>query len=350
MKVLLQALIVPPAVAEEHLRGFLDRFVRHRKERRPEKEPSPLQVYLREPEPRPCKWSWTKLHGVVMRRSAWMAQQVRHVVKRWRNPALPQHRARWAARAAWRCAWPGRHRSPPQPAEHAADAGRPDAAAAAWWQGFYADATDRAGAYADRYRSSYVAIFVLGAWALSFAVLGLAADCLHWWMAVLELASFGLILGLVHANHWHHWHQRWIEYRLLAELCRKQQALSRLGWSLAAWEVRRMAQSGTRVPPRVAWAAWFFNAAMRAAPLPRGELSGAAVAAIRATVLAAPVEEQRRYHRDRALRSLRAGQLFGYAGEGLFLVTLAIVVVKLAVMGAGLGVDRVGPAAAERDR
>jgi hypothetical protein len=65
------------------------------------------------------------------------------------------------------------------------------------------------------------------------AVLAAAVGWLKSSMATLERAALLTALALGVANHRRRWHQRWIEYRLLEELCRKQQALARVGWSLA---------------------------------------------------------------------------------------------------------------------
>lgn len=110
---------------------------------------------------------------------------------------------------------------------------RPDRPVVAYWERFYTDADPRAGDYANRYHSSYVLIFGLAAVTLVAAVVAVAVGWLTWATAALELAALLVVLVLVVANHRQHWHQRWIEYRLLAELWRKQQALARVGWSLA---------------------------------------------------------------------------------------------------------------------
>lgn len=150
----------------------------------------------------------------------------------------------------------------PQPG----DDQRPDRPVVDYWEHFYADADPRAVDYANRYRSSYVLIFDCAAAALVAAVLAVVGELLL--MAVVELMALLSVFALVAANHRQRWHQRFIEYRLLAELCCKQQALARVGWSLAAWEVRRMTgDTSPRTqpaapPPR---AAWVSNARLAAA-------------------------------------------------------------------------------------
>src|ERR1019366_8804446 len=103
------------------------------------------------------------------------------------------------------------------------------------------------------------------------------------------------------------WHERWITYRLLAELCRKQHVLAPLGWSLPVWEVERMTavetgQSHGPLPPRDIWVAWYFTAVLRAAPLPHGTFSAATLARAHKLGLSL-IDEQAEYHRVRHLRS-----------------------------------------------
>ena len=122
----------------------------------------------------------------------------------------------------------------------------PDHPTARHWFDLYRPADERAGEYAARYRSVYVWVFALASLSLVFAAAALAAGHEAWLkfvMTALECVSLGMIVAFVVANLWRDWHPRWIDYRLLAELCRKQQALAPVGWSLPTWQCRNSPNS-----------------------------------------------------------------------------------------------------------
>jgi hypothetical protein len=202
---------------------------------------------------------------------------------------------------------------------------------AAHWFGLYRPANDRAGEYAARYRSSYVWLFVLttSALLLGATAVGLeATDAPPGWTMVvagLELAALALIVVLVGITISRDWHERSIEYRLLAELYRKQQTLVSLGWALAVDAARRTAAVG-----HADWVAWLFAAQQRAAPLQKGDLAGAQGAAAIA-LLKDLIDQQAKYHRDRGDMAKLAGDAFISWGAVSFGVLLLCVVAKLAL-------------------
>jgi hypothetical protein len=203
-----------------------------------------------------------------------------------------------------------------------------------WWENLY-EAADRLSlAYGDRYRSSYVVIVGLAAAIVVAAAVGAEVGSYAFVIVVIEIAMFGAIIGLVIANHLHRWQERWISYRLLAELCRKQRILSSVGRSLPGSDVDRLTIEADRRehPPREAWVAWYFAAAMRAAPFPA---ANSALAKARAVELGeALVKEQLAYHRTRHARNLAAGQRIGALSEVLFLLALIGSLAKLALLTA----------------
>ena len=208
---------------------------------------------------------------------------------------------------------------------------RPADAVAAHWFDLYQPADERAGEYAARYRSSYVWVFflttvslLLGALAVGVGAAGSpAARSLTLTVAGLELAALLLILVLIGATIRRDWHERSIEYRLLAELYRKQQTLASLGWALPVGAARRSAAMD-----RGKWVAWLFAAQQRAAPLPCGDLT-AARRPDRAALLKDLIEEQLNYHRGRGDMAKRAGETFVAWGARSFAVLLLCVVAKL---------------------
>lgn len=96
----------------------------------------------------------------------------------------------------------------------------------------YAWADKLGDLFADAYRTAYVLIYLLSAVAVFLALLPLAADLEgkpQIISIVLEFVTLLVILLLVGFSRWRQWHDRWMEYRLLAELIRQMRILIPLG-------------------------------------------------------------------------------------------------------------------------
>jgi hypothetical protein len=226
----------------------------------------------------------------------------------------------------------------PRPAPYV-EKPRPEHPVAAFWWDRYRPADHLAVHYANRYRSGYVWTFLFatlsvtfGASALVCALLLPADAALEAWAARLacaELAMLALIFCLVGWGMRRDWHEHSIEFRLLAELCRKQQALGPLGWTLPIVDVRGLTDAEDLVPERGVWVAWLFAAEQRAAPFPTGALAAAAKGPPRTAILDELIAEQRAYHADRAELDGRAGHNLASWGEWLFFAVAVCVVAKL---------------------
>lgn len=212
----------------------------------------------------------------------------------------------------------------------------------AYWQKFYQPVDACAIGYADRYRSSYLLIFALAAVAACSAVLGVGFHGQARFATMVELVALLGILVVVGLNELRRWHPRSIAYRLLAELFRKQQALALLAWSLPAAEAASVAgqaggewdeiRGGSQPVARDALVGWYFNAVLRAAPLPQGEINNAALRHIYDVIDASLVTGQADYHARRRWEVEHAARFFGRLGSGFFLLTLAAVSLKFALM------------------
>ena len=157
----------------------------------------------------------------------------------------------------------------------------------------------------------------------------------------LELVLLVSILGLVGIALRSDWHRRSIEYRLLAELCRKQQVLAPLGNAVSLGAVRhivnrldsdlgRMKSTGKASssagpqtanelplaggPDHAAWVAWLFAACQRAAPLPRGEVEKLLPEAVDKGLVEGLLEEQLQYHQGRCQMAGEASNTFEFFG------------------------------------
>jgi hypothetical protein len=150
----------------------------------------------------------------------------------------------------------------------------------------------------------------------------------------IEFVALALIAAIVFANERHRWHRLFLEYRLFAELCRKQQMLALFGWSLhgpsvteksIAFQAGAIREKGNRV-------SWLFGALQRAAPLPQGKFDRIRIGQSRDEVLRDLIEDQLAYHRTRAIQSQRASERLGQLGEWFFIAVLALVAVKLVLV------------------
>jgi hypothetical protein len=221
--------------------------------------------------------------------------------------------------------------TPPHAATHP-----PANGLARYWFDRFAPVDARANDHAVRYRSTYVWVFVLATLALVFGALALLCTPLHdggsegpillrvlaLLFALMELAALSLIVVLLLDGMRGDWHEHSIEYRLLAELYRKQQTLAPLGWTLPIVAVRSIAASD-----RAAWVAWLFAATQRAAPMPSGDLAHADEK--RTAALQELIAEQKTYHEARGRMARRAGHTLAHLGEALFGAVFACVVLKL---------------------
>jgi hypothetical protein len=205
---------------------------------------------------------------------------------------------------------------------------------ASFWFSHYYPADAWAGQYARRYRSTYVWVFGLATVAVIFASIALvvpSAPSIKLTVTAIEFVALALIAAMVFANERHRWHRRFLEYRLLAELCRKQQMLALFGWSLQGPSVteKSIAFQAGAVPGNGNWVGWLFGTLQRAAPLPEGKFDSTRTGQSRDEVLRDLIEDQLVYHRTRALQSGRASERLGKLGEWFFIAVLVLVAIKL---------------------
>jgi len=220
-------------------------------------------------------------------------------------------------------------------------------AAEQWWRAHYLAADRVAIGEGDRYRSSYV-------WIAFFAFVALVGAALAFVlphaseryvpaheteMILIGVEVFALlaIVFVVTAGHARRWHEKWIAYRLLAELCRKQYVLSSVGRVLPSSEAFRAAEASEA--PRDAWIAWWFAALQRAAPLPVGALTADRKQGALELALSLAAE-QNAYHDNCETRYEAAARALERLGERLFVVAGLLTAVKAAalVLGAEEGV------------
>jgi hypothetical protein len=280
LKAYLKRLISPPAKVPRHKRSWLEQLASWFGE----KDISPESTYFRE-EPRAHRRIW-KTYSTMMN---------------------------WAGRTHkdWQAAAP-----PIDPVAH-------------YWFNRYAIADGRATDYAERYRSSYLLTIVLSTLTLFFGAFSLGLvlskstllEHLSFAMAPCELLMLILIVAFVTTSFHLGWHRKSIEYRLLAELFRKEETLEALGWALSVGNVQRLADAD-----RLSWVAWLFAATQRGAPLPEGSIAGKESGR---AILFNLIDGQLAYHRRREKTALTASLRLEISSWITFIALFVCVVLKL---------------------
>lgn len=136
---------------------------------------------------------------------------------------------------------------------------------------FYAWPDKLADRYADGYRSAFVMAFLAAAFAVAMALGPLAMSLPEHSRGEIaftigELLAILFILFLVFRGRLGRWHQRWLDYRLLAEIIRHQRLIAHLGGERAAPLVPEHWSSYGDVG--ASWMAWYARALERSLGLP----------------------------------------------------------------------------------
>jgi hypothetical protein len=253
------------------------------------------------------------------------------------RPAPPSANPLWRAHDVFMGLLAGPIAPSPSPRHPRAE--MPEDPVAAFWLARFQPADRLAVQYADRYRSGFVWTFLFATLSVVFGAASLLAPgsaVREAWIAVFggaELLMLLAVLTLVVRGIREDWHEHSIEFRLLAELCRKQQMLGPLGWTLPIVDVRGMTDAAaiaeTPVPERGEWVAWLFAADQRAAPLPTGALADTAHGPLRRAILDELIADQLGYHGNRAVRHGHAGHRLAVWGEACFFTIFLVLLVKL---------------------
>jgi hypothetical protein len=158
--------------------------------------------------------------------------------------------------------------------------------------------------YANLHRSAFVLNYGLGVLAVLFAVLAFCCWGYPWTSKVLvcaELVTLIVIVAWWARSRWRQWHDRWIDYRLLAELLRVQRFLAPLGGSAP---LARPGPHQSYGDPRASWVYWHFKAVVRAAGMPSAQVDAAYLRAYRRFVWKQLVIDQWDYHHESVKRRL----------------------------------------------
>ena len=135
---------------------------------------------------------------------------------------------------------------------------------------FYAWPDKLAVLYADRYRSAFTIKYLIAALAVVLALLPVA---LGLFPSLAEIVCIGLELVAIirhprpgGVGRTRHWHERWIDYRLTAELVRHLRMVAPLGGRRLFPQIP--AHRVTYGQPGATWMAWYVRAVERWLGLP----------------------------------------------------------------------------------
>lgn len=202
--------------------------------------------------------------------------------------------------------------------------------------------------YGRRYRLAYVSAYLLSSLAVLVALSSLVLqDGEHTqiperekWLVATELLIVASIVMVVWLGRWQRWHDRWLDYRALAEILRHLRFLSLFG----QYEKSSYAEAAAR--PGGDWLLWYFRATMRELGLPPGNLGPEYQRKILNATVSAELEPQIRYHATSLKRHRMRDLSLHWTGNICFIGALVLL---LPFLGALLVADHLeGLAAAAR--
>lgn len=295
----METLLLPPAAREDDAEATT--------------APTPLQAYFAETIPRRSwlAWTWTLFTGLV-------------ADNRLRRPAI-RFDAFTNSVAQWNRAWQTTPPLPPAARQHIDQTLRTS----------YVWPDSMSLYYGGAYRGSFVISTLLGMATvlvvlLAFAVVSNVNDDLSRLASVLFVLIILAVTGLANRRRWH---ERWLDYRLLAELLRQQRFLAPMG---RVPKFARLPAHDSYHDPRGTWMAWQAHAVARDAGLVTAKVD----AAYRSAYLAylrdglitgiPPDTGQLGYHESAAKRFERLELRAGGLKQGLMWAAIAVALIEVA--------------------
>jgi hypothetical protein len=188
--------------------------------------------------------------------------------------------------------------------------------------------------YADKYRSAFISWFLLGAFAVLLALIPIWLACVHQTTAEslnslteticssLEFFAVGGIVLLVFFGNRRHWHDRWLAYRLLAELVRQLRFVAPLG---GARPFPRPASSSVHHGnPVNSWMYWHLRSIDREAGLPEAKVTDEYLRT-GLQYVATRLDEQIAFHKATAESCRRIDHRLHKFGFVLFIITVFLI-------------------------
>ncbi|HSC34621.1 MAG TPA: DUF4231 domain-containing protein [Thermodesulfobacteriota bacterium] len=182
----------------------------------------------------------------------------------------------------------------------------------------YTWADGLANYYSNIYRSSFVANYLMAGLAVFFALLPVLPSFENLWI-LCELALIILIILITAVGNLKHWHERWIDYRLLSEQIRHLRFLAPLGLTTPAF---RVPAHDTYGDPRSSWVNWHFRAIVREAGIVGTGIDKEYLTSYRDFLSSQEISAQIDYHNRNSPRFHRIHRNLHLIGGGLFVLTL----------------------------
>lgn len=177
--------------------------------------------------------------------------------------------------------------------------------------------------FAQTYRSGHVFNFLLAATGVLIGLSGLVADTDPMMSAFAELAIIVAVVANTLVGSRRCWHQKWLDYRQLAERLRPMRSLKLLG--IAAPDPPGSAAE----PVASRWVDWYAAGIWRVAGCPAGVLTPSSAAALSSAIAEREVGPQIAYHRKAAAQSRRFDDRLEAVALALF---FAAIIVSLGVI------------------
>jgi hypothetical protein len=197
----------------------------------------------------------------------------------------------------------------------------------------YAWADGLANFYADKYRGAFISSYLLGALAVALALVPhsfiwsalsseeIASSPVESICSLLEFIAVLVIIVLVLGGNRRHWHDRWLSYRLLAELIRQLRFVVPLG---GGKPFRRPISPFKPANPANSWMYWHLRSIDREVGLPAAKVTTSYVQESLQYVNAI-VQGQIAFHEATKKTAGRIERRLHAAGVGLFFATFVLI-------------------------
>jgi hypothetical protein len=183
--------------------------------------------------------------------------------------------------------------------------------------------------YSLVYRSTYVFNYLFAAVAVALALVGIFVHdaTAKSYLVSIELVIILIILVTWLRGHGGLRHQRWLEYRRLAECLRHMRILAPLGCEGPLGRPRRDLHAQEQD-----WVSWYAWSLRRLIPLPHAFVDAAYLAAVREAALSAEIDGQLGYHTRNAEATDKLDGRIHHTGQIVFGTTAAACVAFLCLV------------------
>ncbi len=182
--------------------------------------------------------------------------------------------------------------------------------------------------YGQLHRSSYVISFAFAAAAVSMGVAELFGGPSELVFVSFELVFIVLIATTVGIGRQQRWHERWVDYRHLAELLRHMRILALTGSSTMEMRTAHHEREIDR-DPGAAWVNWYYRATVREIGMVGASPDHVYCVKIASLLQTTEIVEQWKYHSDNEVLIERIDYRLELIGTSLFVLTALICVSHL---------------------